>query len=120
MTRRRRSRVARPSGGHVPWVISAGSHAFIYANGVTTDIGTLGGNTSVAHAINDSGAGCWDSSTSRRKTHAFLYDNGAMTDLDTLLGGAYSSAAAINDSGEVAGAAAAVNGGEDHAFAKVS
>jgi len=31
--------------------VPTGYHAFIYTNGVTTDIGTLGGTTSTAHAI---------------------------------------------------------------------
>jgi len=47
-------------------------------------------------------------------SHAFLYSNGQMTDLGTL-GGAFSFGLAINDAGQVTGAAYTVSG-EEHGF----
>jgi probable HAF family extracellular repeat protein len=74
-----------------------------------TDLGTLGGQTSVARAINNAGQVVGDSQLSGTMTHhGFLYSDGQMIDLGTLQGEA-SSANAINASGQVAG-------GSMHAF----
>jgi probable HAF family extracellular repeat protein len=82
------------------------NHAFLYSNGIMTDLGTLGGNSSAATAINSHGevVGYADSASG---THAFLYFNGVMIDLDSLLPTnperAFRFANAINDSGQIAG-----------------
>ena len=69
-----------------------------------TDLGTLGGDYSVAHGINDCRAGGGVLRHGRRYQHAFITGpNGVgMTDLGTL-GGSYSSASGINDAGQVVG-----------------
>jgi probable HAF family extracellular repeat protein len=62
-----------------------------------TDLGTLGGPTSVAYAINAHGiiVGAADTDSSGH-AHAFLYDT-SIHDLGTLSGGTTSAARAIND-----------------------
>ncbi|MEM7200114.1 MAG: hypothetical protein AAF628_07605 [Planctomycetota bacterium] len=73
-----------------------------FATGQMTDLGTLGGPSSAAAAINDAGAvvGAADLATGAR--HAFCARGGAMTDLGTL-GGATSGARGVNARGVVVG-----------------
>ena len=66
------------------------------------DLGTLGGASSRAVALNGLGEVAGDSETSAGATHAFRWAMGRMTDLGTL-GGADSHAVAINASGDIAG-----------------
>ncbi len=65
------------------------------------DIGTLGGTTSYAKDINNSGQIVGYSATSSGETHAFLYENGVMTDIGSE--GSNSIATAINNSGQIVG-----------------
>jgi len=78
------------------------AHAFLYADGVMTDLGTMAGaSLSEATAINDQGqiAGHgWVQGSH----HAFIYENGVMKDLGTL-GGRRSFAYDINNHGQVVG-----------------
>ena len=76
---------------------------------VVTDLGTLGGTSSSAYGINNSGQVVGGATTSSSDTyypyHAFLWQNGSgMQDLGAL-GGSFSSSCAygINDRGEVVG-----------------
>jgi probable HAF family extracellular repeat protein len=78
-------------------------HAFLYEDGQMKDLGTLGGGSSEAYGINDSGRVIGGSNTSSGERHAFLYENGQMKDLGTLGGTTMSIANAINDSGQVVG-----------------
>jgi probable HAF family extracellular repeat protein len=90
------------------------SHAFMYANGTTTDLGSFGAS-STARAINDSDVIVGDSEYIQRGiSHAFRYQSGAMQDLGTL-GGGYSSALAVNRDGVIVGWAQA-NDSSPHAF----
>jgi probable HAF family extracellular repeat protein len=91
-----------------------GSHAMCYRNGLSEDLGTLGGYHSLARAINGSGQIVGWAETPQLDAHAFLFTSGAMQDLGTL-GGARSEALAINDAGDVVGTAETRNG-EEHAF----
>jgi probable HAF family extracellular repeat protein len=104
------------AGGH--------EHALLWQNGKTTDLGTLGGPTSIALAINDRGQIVGSADTASSSRHAFLWESGRMRDLGTL-GGAYaagSSAVDVNESGQVVGSSWSNTigygqcGGGSHAF----
>jgi probable HAF family extracellular repeat protein len=79
------------------------THAVVFEDGQVRDIGTLGGNASLANAVANGGrvAG-WARLPGDVVRHAFLYSDGAMRDLGSL-GGSVSNAFAVNDAGMVAG-----------------
>jgi probable HAF family extracellular repeat protein len=95
-------------------------HAFLWQDGVMTDLGTLGGDAivegdvSAASALNEHGQIVGLSSTASGDTHAVLWQNGAVTDLGTL-GGNSSSASDINNRGQIVGTSTTASG-ESHAF----
>lgn len=69
----------------------------------TTNLGTLGGDSSTATAINSSGVIVGQSyTTTPAQTEAFVYSNGVMTGLG-FNGGNNSAAYGINDSGYIVG-----------------
>lgn len=74
-------------------------HAFLWQNGVMTDLGTLANlNESYAYAINDAGQIVGTATNLGNVTpHAFLWQNGTMTDI-----GAFNPKA-INKAGDVVG-----------------
>jgi probable HAF family extracellular repeat protein len=80
-----------------------------------SDLGTLGGNGSDAHSINDSGQTVGEADTSSGRPHAFLHSFGTMTDLGTL-GGLTSVAQDINNSGQIVGNSTFDASGVVHAF----
>jgi probable HAF family extracellular repeat protein len=93
------------------------SHAFLWQNGVMTDLGTLPGDAqSFGLGINNRGqiVGGFIS-------RAYIWQNGVMTDLNTLVPGPPFSplyllaAESINDRGEITGTGLAING-DQHAF----
>jgi len=91
------------------------THAAVFSGGTVSDLGTLGGNTSKALGINDSGITVGDAAGAGQSyNHAFYYD-GTMHDMGTLGGGLSSSATAINSSGVIVGHAdtAAEPGGQE-------
>jgi probable HAF family extracellular repeat protein len=86
-------------------------HAMLWQDGTMTDLGTLGGPSSDARAINDAGDVVGGSqlpgSPGSYPSVGFLYHHGVMTDLNTLLvpgsGLTITSARGINDAGQIIG-----------------
>lgn len=77
--------------------------AFVWGNGAAGDLGTLGGNFSIANALNSSGTLVgFSAGVSDSEFHAFRSAGAVLFDLGTL-GGSFSSAVAISDSGYIAG-----------------
>lgn len=81
------------------------THAFVDTNGIITGLGTLGGASSQANAINNAGQIVGSSDTAISQS-AFIYANGSMHDLNTLVnpsvGVTLQEATAINSSGQIA------------------
>ncbi len=74
------------------------------SGGEMRDLGTLGGMSSNASSINNSGQLVGDSDTTTLRTHAFFFSGTNMTDLTPLIGAyAESHAYCINDWSEVTG-----------------
>jgi probable HAF family extracellular repeat protein len=105
----------------VGWADLGGSqphHAFLFQNGVTTDLGTLG-DWSEALAISDNDVivgGSKLGASSALPEHAFRYQNGVMQDLGTLPGGNNSRAFGVNAAGTIVGRSEASGFGGGHAF----
>lgn len=78
-------------------------HAFIWEKGHLQDLGTLGGDQSVAWSINRQGNVVGEAYTDTQADRAVLWKNGAIRDLGLLPRGSFTSARGINDRGEVVG-----------------
>jgi len=79
--------------------------SILWINGVEIDIINPTGGSVYAKGIND-----FTQVVGAANGHAFLWENGMMTDLGTLPGGGSSSAADINNLGQVVGSADDANG----------
>ncbi len=82
---------------------STNTHAFLFSGGTTVDLGTLGGDESVAEAIDGAGEVVGQSAAADGTTHAFLYSGGKMHDLGIPSGDNASSAIAVSESGLILG-----------------
>jgi probable HAF family extracellular repeat protein len=102
-------------GQIVGYVFNSGTlRAFLWSNGTMRFLGSLGGGTSFAHAINEAGQVAGMSLTANNQRHAFLWANGTMRDLGTL-GADASVALGIDGNGRVVGYTEKV-GGPTRAF----
>jgi probable HAF family extracellular repeat protein len=83
---------------------TACEHAFVWSDGVMTDLGAIRGPFSGATGINDRGQVVGFSTTSAEgDTTAVLWDNGTMIDLGRLPGDGFATAGAINNRGQIVG-----------------
>ncbi len=120
------------NAGHV--VCNAREHsywterAYVWKSGEIIELGTFGGRSSTAHAINERGqiVGTADTGMVREApyqnvaiSHAFMWENGRLADIGTL-GGKDSVAHAINDHGWIVGISeidmTSIIGGEQSQF----
>jgi probable HAF family extracellular repeat protein len=87
--------------------VGATTHAFLFSNGVSTDLGTLGGASSDGRGLNEQGDVVGTAQNGAGQPRAFLWRDGTMTDLNTLIpsgtGWVLESAAAISDGGQIVG-----------------
>src|SRR5260370_35398 len=74
-------------------------HAFLWENGVLTDLGTLGGGLSAANSINNRGQGAGETNTVSGKMDGFLWEHGDITDIGSP--GETSSSQGSKDKGEI-------------------
>jgi probable HAF family extracellular repeat protein len=92
---------------------STGSRAFVYRRGSLVDLGTLGGASSFALAINNRGmiVGISEVGPDLFDRHPFLYVHGEMIDLEETLGEGARRATPvdINDAGDITGDRIAMN-----------
>jgi probable HAF family extracellular repeat protein len=96
------------------------AHAFAWQAGLNqgqmVDLGTLGGTTSLAVAVNSKGIIAGYSTTATGQIHVFQVKVGSkMQDLGALSGG-NAQAAAINSAGQITGFGELANGVGQHAF----
>jgi probable HAF family extracellular repeat protein len=85
--------------------------AYLWQNRVMVEIGTFGGPSSSASAINERGVVVGRAGLADGTAHAFAYRNGRLHDLGTL-GGPNSSARNINNKGQIVGTAQQADGVE--------
>ncbi len=99
--------------------VNKATHAVLWANGTTQDLGTLGGTHSAAYGINAFGEVTGSAATALDVAqHAFLWQPDsvlAMMDLGTL-GGHFSEGYGISSVGDVVGYSTTVNDNAQKAF----
>jgi probable HAF family extracellular repeat protein len=84
---------------------------FVWQGGAMREVGSLGGPTSTAVAVNDKGQAVGHADLADGRVHAFSFRAGVLTDLGTL-GGGSSWAVDVNQRGQVVGSAQQADGSE--------
>jgi probable HAF family extracellular repeat protein len=110
------ARAVDPSGAIAGYYYDGAYEGFSNPGGHVTDVGTLGGDYSVAYALSSAGHVVGSSLTATDDEHAFLWSNGVITDINAF-GGEYSSARGVNASGTAVGFSYLPNGAF-HAFVR--
>jgi probable HAF family extracellular repeat protein len=91
------------------------SYAFVYKNGLTTDLPVSSSAIGPAAAMGINNRGDIVGFSGIGPEHPFLYSHGLIQDLGTL-GGSNGEANAINDLGEIVGSSETTSNAEIHAF----
>jgi probable HAF family extracellular repeat protein len=91
------------------------TRGFFYQNGVITDIGTLGGNDTLAFLINDAGQIAGQSGKADGSVDPFVWTKGKMQDLGGL-GGTSGFVDDMNSKGQVVGGSNLAGNAAQHAF----
>ena len=94
---------------------SVHGEAYIYDGTTVTDLGTLGGSSSYAHAVNELGEVTGFVNYGTAGTTGFYYDGTTTHALDLLAGGNRGYGADINDAGLIVGGSN-MTGGDYHAL----
>jgi probable HAF family extracellular repeat protein len=95
-------------------------HAFVYRNGIMSDLGTLGFSNSSASAINSAGQIVGYVSNTSQDLNAYFYNGTSMVNLNDSIPPisawmSLNTADGINDAGQITGSGTLTNG-EYHAF----
>jgi len=92
--------IAINDSGQITYFSNVSNTAYLYDNGHTTPLGSLGGGWTRAYDINNNGFIVGESQISSGHGHAFLWSNGTMTDThhDTFN---HSEGRSINQSGQI-------------------
>lgn len=85
--------------------------ATLWVGGLERNLGTLGGSSSAATSISNTGFVTGGAARSDGSIHAFLYRDGVMIDMGTL-GGSASTGYGVNDAGQVVGSTFTARGYE--------
>jgi probable HAF family extracellular repeat protein len=107
------------NSSHIAGWASNTDHAFLFNGTTNIDLGTFGGNRSIAYDINAAGHAVGfahvDASSAGPPSRAFKWNGTALQDLGVLAGGVRSQAYSVNSSGITVGYSE-VTGGAPHAF----
>lgn len=113
---RRRARLPAPCAASLAALLLLVARTASAQGYTVTDLGTLGGSSSDARAINLAGQVIGTATLPGDSArHAYLWDNGIMRDLGTL-GGTSSNAGGINAWGQVVGFSSLAGSSTTHAF----
>jgi len=102
------------TGAAGPGGDSGNSNVFIYTSGTFSNLGTLGGNSAIANAINTSGQVSGYSTNAEYAYRAFISNGDQLLDIGDL-GGGSAVAYGINDAGQAVGSSVTQDG-SNHPF----
>ncbi|KGM41434.1 hypothetical protein JY96_18910 [Aquabacterium sp. NJ1] len=89
--------------GQIAWTNANTGHATVWANGVATDLGTLGGAQSDARGINQAGQIVGQAQDANGNWRAVAWNGGQPTELVTPNASSSSKANAVNNVGQIVG-----------------